>query len=421
MIEKGFFTKIDEKFSLRISKDSNEEFIKILKLNVLVHGEEIKDYIKRIYKDHPKKKDILWFYIENNDTGQIISSLTLMPLEWQFEGLILPVCEMGFVGTLKEYRGKRLISKLNEFYERVMMERGYLLSCLRGIPYYYRRFGYDFVLSLDERFLLSPNQIPPMELSHIDIRKASRKDIGYIENQYNLNSNAFLISNSFDTESFYFKFMNDSFNDNKLSAYIVEQNGNSEGYFLIGMSYDNEVYTIITSQLTDDQMIKILQFINEFPKIKEKNDLNLHISEFSEFGKYLFSIGGKLLSNYGWQIKIPNLKRFFESIKVVLENRVEESEFNNLSKTVIISDYKQSIELTFVKGKIEYIKIESGYPDVEKCDVRIPEAMLLKLLLGDRTIEEINYIVKDARINPSSKKLIEVLFPKVNSIPDTYY
>ncbi len=325
---------------------------------------------------------------------------------------------MGFVGTLKEYRGKGLIDKMNEFYERVMMERGYLLSCLRGIPYYYRRFGYEFVLSLDERFSLSPNQIPSMELSHIDIRKASRKDICYIENQYNSNSNNFLISNSFDTESFYFKFMNESFDDNKLSAYIIEENGKPEGYFLIGMSFDNEVYTIITPQLSPPQMIKLLQHLNEYPK-KEK-DLILNVAEFSGFGKFLFSIG-KLQSNYGWQIKIPNLKRFFESIKVVLENRVEKSKYNDLSKTVIISDYKQSIELIFVKGKIEAIKIESGYPDAEKCDVRIPGAMLLKLLLGDRTVDEINYIVKDARINPSSKKLIEILFPKVNSIPDTYY
>jgi predicted acetyltransferase len=225
MIEKGFFTKLDEQFSLRISTDSNEDFIKILELNVAVHGEEVKEYIERIYKEHPKKKDILWFYIEDNSTGQIISSLTLLPLEWQFEGIILPVCEMGFVGTLKEYRGKGLIGKLNEFYERVMMERGYLLSCLKGIPYYYRRFGYEFVLSLDERFSLSPKQIPSMELSHINIRKATRKDIDYIENKYNSNSNNFLISNSFDTESFYFKFMNDSFNDNKLATYVIEENG----------------------------------------------------------------------------------------------------------------------------------------------------------------------------------------------------
>jgi len=419
MIEKGFFIKLDEQFSLRISTDSNEEFFKILELNIAVHGEEIKDYIERMYKEHPKKKDILWFYIEDNSTGQIISLLTLMPLEWRFEGMILPVCEMGFVGTLKEYRRKGLIGKLNEFYEQVMGERGYLLSGLRGIPYYYRRFGYEFVLSLDERFSLSPNQIPSMELSHIDIRKASRKDLSYIENLYNSNSNSFLISNNFDTESFYFKFMNDSFDNNKLSAYIIEENGKPEGYFLFGMSFDNKVYSIITPQLPPPQMIKLLQYINEYSK--NEKELNLNVAEFSEFGKYILSIGGKLQSNYGWQIKVPDLKRFFESIRVVLENRIEKSKFNNLSKTVILSDYKQSIELIFNNGKIEAIKSESGYPDEEKCDVRIPGAMLLKLLLGDRTVEEINHIVKDARIKPSSKKLIEILFPKVNSIPDTYY
>ena len=419
MIEKGFFTKLDEQFSLRISTNSNEDFIKILELNIAVHGEEIKEYIERIYKEHPKKKDILWLYIEDNNTGQIISLLTLMPLEWRFEGHLLPVCEMGFVGTLKEYRGKGLIGKLNEFYERVMMERGYLLTCLRGIPYYYRRFGYEFVLSLDERFSLSPNQIPSTDLSHIDIRKATRKDIGYIEEKYNSNSNSFLISNNFDTESFYFKFMNDSFDDNKLSAHIIEENGIPEGYFLFGMSFDNEVFTIITPQLSPHLMIKLLQYLNDYSK--KEQDLNLNVAEFSEFGTYILSIGGKLQSNYGWQIKVPDLKRFFESIKVVLENRIEKSKFNNLSKTVIISDYKQSIELIFNNGKIEAIKGESGYLDFEKCDVRIPEAMLLKLLLGDKTVDEINHIVKDARINPSSKKLIEILFPQVNSIPDTYY
>jgi hypothetical protein len=166
-------------------------------------------------------------------------------------------------------------------------------------------------------------------------------------------------------------------------------------------------------------MIKLLQHLNEYPK--KKQDLNLNIAEFSEFGKYILSIGGKLQSNYGWWIKVLDLKRFFESIKVVLENRIEKSKFNILSKKVIISDYKQSIELIFNNGKIEAIKSESGYPDLEKCDVRIPGAMLLKLLLGDKTVDQINYIVKDARINPSSKNLIKILFPQVNSIPDTYY
>jgi len=213
--------------------------------------------------------------------------------------------------------------------------------------------------------------------------------------------------------------MNDSYDDSKLSAYIIEENGIPEGYFLIGMSFDKEVHTIITPQLSPPQMIKLLQHIIDYPK--KEQDLNLNVAEFSEFGKFILSIGGKLQSNYGWQIKVPDLKRFFESIKVVLENRIEKSKFNNLSKTVIISDYKQSIELIFNNGKIEAIKSKSGYPDVEKCDVRIPGATLLKLLLGDRTIDEINHIVKDARINPSSKNLIKILFPQVNSIPDTYY
>jgi hypothetical protein len=46
---------------------------------------------------------------------------------------------------------------------------------------------------------------------------------------------------------------------------------------------------------------------------------------------------------------------------------------------------------------------------------------LFKLILGDRSFEEINYIIKDAKIKHESREIINVLFPKENSYPDTYY
>jgi len=36
-------------------------------------------------------------------------------------------------------------------------------------------------------------------------------------------------------------------------------------------------------------------------------------------------------------------------------------------------------------------------------------------------MEEINYLIDDAIVKPSSKLLIDVMFPKKVSYPDTYY
>ena len=123
-IIKGYSQKINEQFTLRVANDNDEEIEKIVKLNWNVHGDLLKDVVPRIFQDHPRKKDTLCFYVEERYTGQAVSSLLLEPLEWQFDDVIVPSCEMDFVATLPQYRGRNFIGLMNELYEQVMKERG---------------------------------------------------------------------------------------------------------------------------------------------------------------------------------------------------------------------------------------------------------------------------------------------------------
>ena len=130
---------------------------------------------------------------------------------------------------------------------------------------------------------------------------------------------------------------------------------------------------------------------------------------------------GKPLSRYGWQLKIPSLKLFFKSIKSIIEERIKNSIYKDFSRKIIISNYRDTIELIFTIGIITNITLIEGYYDPEKCDLSIPGSLLFKLLLSDKTMEEINYLIDDAIVKPSSKLLIDVMFPKKVSYPDTYY
>ena len=168
-------------------------------------------------------------------------------------------------------------------------------------------------------------------------------------------------------------------------------------------------------------MIKTLQFARELNKNKGTIDIELHVRHDSEFGKFIFQLGGVALHRYGWQLKIPNLELFFKSIKPILERRIKNSIFQGLSKNLIISNYRDNIELNFINGIITELKQYKGYPDEAECDLRIPGSLLFKLLLSDKSMEELNYIIDDAIVKPSSKLLIDVMFPKKSSYPDTYY
>ena len=424
MIGQGFSQKIDDQFTLRVTTggiDNKEVLSRILDLNITVHGENNREYIEGLFLEHPRREEVLWLYIEGNGTGKIVSELTLCPLEWNIGDLTIPICEMGFVGTLEAYRGRGYIVKLNEIFEKAMAERKYVFSVIRGIPYYYRRFGYEYVFPLDDRITLSSNNIPVKEYKNLKVRRANLQDLNLIQTLYENFHKQFYIANKFDREGFVFRFFKEDYNDNRLSTYIIEDVGQPVTYFSIGMSYDNMAYTINVPRLTYQLMIKILQFVKNIHGNNNISDIQLHARQDSEFGKFVLQLGAKALHRYGWQLNIPNLELFFQLIKPIIERRIKNSIYKCLTRDITISNYQDNIELSFINGIITEIRQYKGYPDPEKSDLRIPGSLLFKLLLSDKSFEEINYIIDDAIVKPSSKLLIDVMFPKKVSYPDTYF
>lgn len=421
MLEKDYNRNIDDQFSIHIAKDTDKELEAIINLNLTVHKEEIlKSFIRRIFYEHPKKEDFFWLYIMDKKKNKMVSSICLVPLDWQIENWNLPACEMEFVGTLEEYRGIGLIKELNQLYEDLMFQKGYNLSAIRGIPYYYRTLGYEYISSLDERIKLPISNIPTTELKRINIRKANTDDLTFIELKYHEFHKKFYIFNKFDPKCFTFKYMNDDFNAEVRSTYIIEENGKRENYFSLGLSYDGKNYEIICPDLEKKHMIKLLQFIKEYGKFSLDDIITLSISEVSSLYNYIQSLEGEVLPTYGWQLKIPNLNIFFNSIKPLLEERLKNSIFKSITKNVKISNYRETVELCIKHGEINEINIKKGYPDLSETDLRVPGSILFKILLGDKKFDEISYIIKDAIIDLSSKALIETLFPKKASLLGSY-
>ena len=419
---KGYQRKINPQFSIHIAEnDKKEELQQILELNVNVHGESVRDYINHILLNHPRKEDVLFLYIKDSNSNKIVSSISLMPLEWRFGSINIPVCEMGFVGTLEKYRGKELIVELNKLYELIMAERGYIISVIRGIPYYYRKLGYEFAIPLDHRMFLSLSKIPLDNLEFLKIRKADLEDFDFIVNNYIKYNDDYFISNIFDRDCYISRFGNDYYNEFKASTYIIETGGKSIAYFTFGKSYENLGYDIKTSHINRECGIKILQFTKEIARIENPDKIDLAVREDTDLGELICELGGTTYDTYGWQVKIPNLKFYLEKIKPILETRIHNSDFHGLTQDIKISNYKTTIILSFNNGQISTIKMEKGYPKELHCDLKLPGSILFKLILGDRSFKEIKYIVKDAIVKHESRELIDVLFPKENSYPDTYY
>jgi len=419
--DRGYCIKVDDHFSIHIATESEEELKAIVNLSLKVHQKEVLEtYIPHIFLEHPRRSEILCLYIKDDIENKIVSSICLIPSEWQIENITIPVCEMEFVGTLEEYRGKGFIKILNKLYENVIAQNDYILSIIKGIPHFYRSLGYEYVSSLDERITIPTSKIPNEKFKDLDIRLANLDDIPFIESKYTQFHNNFYIFTKFDSECFKFMYLNNQFNSEVRSTYIFDESGIAKNYFSLGMSYDSENYEIICPNLTKNEMISLLQFIKTMGNYIDDDIITLSISEHSSLHSFIRTLGGQPISTYGWQVKIPNLEKFFNLIKEIIEKRVKHSEFKGLTKTIRISNYHETIILDFNNGKIEKIEIEKEHPNPKITDLMIPEATLFKLVLGDRTIDEINYIVKDAIVNILSKSIIEIMFPKKVSLFTSY-
>ncbi len=105
-------------------------------------------------------EDVL--FVEDPATGQSVSSVSLIHGTWRYEGLSIPVAEVGIVSTRPECRGRHLVRELFAAYHHLAAQRGYPISIIAGIEHYYRQYGYEYVVPLGGGVRLRPEQIPDL-------------------------------------------------------------------------------------------------------------------------------------------------------------------------------------------------------------------------------------------------------------------
>src|ERR671916_331454 len=99
--------------------------------------------------DHPTCDASDFTVIEDITTGSIVSSTCLIGQRFSYEGVEMDAGLPELVGTHPDYRRRGLIKEQFEVLHRWSKERGHLMQAIGGIPYYYRRFGYEMAVNLD--------------------------------------------------------------------------------------------------------------------------------------------------------------------------------------------------------------------------------------------------------------------------------
>lgn len=350
------------------------------------------------------------WYIQEYDK-KIVSAIA--KVEWNIfiDNIKLIVWEQAFVGTHEKHRGKKLISNLNNILDKDAKNAEVDFIMIQGIPDFYSKFGYRYAIEFENHLNLPLKCINDVDDKDYKIKKGSINDYPTYVNQEDLVKNNYYIKSqrSKDVWSYQLSHNNDVPYSSEvwfIDNYFVKISRDGFG--------DGLIISEISENIPSSHFYVMLSFLKKIAIERGKPYLRFNIQHNSSPAKMVLKKGANFDKTYGWQVKIINIVKFLNKIKPILQGRINDSEFKNLSDFFYIIISGKYIYFTFNDGLITNISNEE--PQDGNLGVHLPNDCIEPLILGFRSWKEIQYCRCDLySFNPSSEKLVETLFPKKNS------
>ncbi len=389
-----------------------------------VHGEEVVNGVRAMYAHHPRKSWEDCFLIVDERSGTVVSSLILLPGSWMLDGVEVPVAQMEAVGTLKEYRNRGLIHKLNVEFEKRIEAHGSVVQVIAGIPNFYRSFGYEYGADLGGGFPVAPSLVPKLpegEDEPVEIEAVDQKGLkGYLAYREQAMPPGTWVKAIKPADFKYYNF--------------DAPNPKTEGWFFHVVRENSKIVGIFILSRWESRLDIIDLYLDSFSHVDSV--LRFALSKSEEYGGHTVRVappnqsqiwefvqartGTALRHRYSWYVKIPSVERFLQAIAPVLRKRLCGSDYKDFVGELKVTDYKQGLAIQIDKCNITEIR-EMAEKDPGGYDLRLPHGALTRLVMGYETIDELQSHEPDTICRASMLPLVRALFPKLRATVDPFY
>lgn len=398
-----------------------DDLERVAVFNGLIHGPELAITVQRLLRDYAgmEGRDIV--FVEDTKTGQIVSSLLLLPWTLSYGGVNLPVGEMGMVGTLEGQRGQGLVRIQTTYFMQRLRERGCLLSLIQGIPYFYRQFGYEYAMPLEGGLRLSGRELPapPDTDTAFSFRPAAAEDIPALQRFYSAAACDLDIGAVRDETIWRYLLSEPAGSALRCETWLVEDAaGAVAGYFrLPDFHFDEELAVNEVSRLSAEAALAVLHWLKQAAVARGKPGVRLNLPAGCTLMQLARSLGAHDLGTYAWQVHVPDLATLLQAISPVLGRRLAASPFAGLSRELQLCFYRDSVTMRFEDGKL--VAVQACGPS--QGEINFPPLTVIPVLFGHRTVEQLRLAYPDISVDGSVRLLFETLFPPMASFVNPSY
>lgn len=367
----------------------------------------------RLLRYHPEVVFEDFFFVEDTANGRIASTTCFVPWRCRYEEVELKVAQLEMVGTHPDYRRRGLVREQVLHFHDLADARGYEMTAIGGIPYYYRQFGYAYAVDQGRTWLVPAFMIPegPAE-EPFRLRPAATDDAEALTRLYEagLRSVQFYDKRSLDFWRYLLRWA-------QWPVRIVERTDSGEpvGYVsAVPVGDGGAMYVSEDGIASAEVAMAALRLL----KRQGAREIIVGSPATSALSLLAASLGAAVPRRYQWLLRIASLDRFLGAVAPVLERRLANSPYAGISGTFRFNNFREATDVAIVDGRIANVRGVGFVPhsnDDHGGDFVLPPDAFLRLAIGYSSLEKLRDAWPDIVVEPGREPLLQVLFPLMTS------
>ncbi len=378
-----------------------------------------KTFVRRSYFDFYQQRmryqtEDPWFKPEHSrlirENGKIVSHVSIIEKPVRFGPAVVKLAGIGDVCTHPNARGKGYAQILMEDALHYMKEHGYPLTMLYGIPNFYHKFGYIESVK-DYKLLLDTNKALKVTGSY-RVRPWREGDLPAMLKLYQDNFQDQILTVVRTTA-----YLRRLLTEPKRIILAVDDTDQPVGYAHV---WDDITRQYVVNEAAAANLAAaqtLLHAILAQAPQPLAPALEIRMSPRWPFVRQLQHLGSETkIRAYGegegnGMLAIINLQQLLAKIKPLLNQRLQQSEFLNLSKPLTLATEQESVTLSFKQGEV--IKVEASRPQSRVgLLVQANHRYLVRNLVGYWSIDELLTLTNARVSDDHCRCLLAVLLPE---------
>ncbi|MHB0997988.1 MAG: GNAT family N-acetyltransferase [Armatimonadota bacterium] len=342
---------------------------------------------------------------------QVVSWLTLIDYQMRIGMSQVRMGGIAGVGTKEDQRMKGYSSKLLHDTNSYMLDEGYDVAFLFGIPDYYYKFGYS-VCQAEPVFTFPVKEAPFIHVTSdiFQIRDASKPDVDSILDLYNKNNIERTQSIVRFTEYFDGISKGSSYGVPADTLVVTDASEEFIGYIALDKSED-KVNVVEVESSDRSAFPMMLKHLTDIAESRGCENITFYIPYDHPFIEYIRRFNCSLNTNYnrcqGAMMRIINQDSLFRKLQNVLIARLNESICYSGDKVELRFKTELGTTVLRIDDGVVYVESESS----TGCLIEMPQSKLSQLIAGYRSIYDL-MIDEDVTVEGNITYFINTLFPK---------